>query len=247
MGFLEEFSKKRWMKEGDDRPVPQSGIARYGFLLATHFWKLVAGNLLFVVFSLPIITLPAALTALNRVCVKLVREGNCLLWPEFRDEFCASLGSGLLLGLPYGLLLVGSYYLLSLGLSNASSVFGMLFFMLGFCALLVCAVFGSWAFVLKSMLSLPNRDIQKNARVLAMLEIRRTLAVLGTEALTGFVTFALFPYSLALLILLVPALSQFTIVSLMNGRIQERVIAPFEARQAGETRTIRRAAGEPES
>lgn len=231
MGYFEQLAKKRWMKEGDDRPVPQSGIARYGFLLATHFWKLIAANLLFVAFSLPVITLPAALTALNRVCVKLVREGNCLLWPEFLGEFRASLGPALLLGLPYGLLLAASYYLLSLGLSNAASMFGMLFFALGLCALLACVIFGSWAFVLKAMLALPNRDIQKNARALAMLEFRRTLAVLGTATMGGFLMFALFPYSLALWALLIPALGQFTIVSLMNSRIQERVVAPFEAKQ----------------
>jgi uncharacterized membrane protein YesL len=235
MGFLDELSKKRWAKEGDDRPVPQSGIARYGFLVMTHFWKLVAANLLFFVLSLPIVTLPAALTALNRVCVKLVREGNCLLWPEFRDEFRASLGSSLLLGLPYGFLIAASYYLLSLGISNAASIFGILFSMLGIFALLVCAVFGSWAFVLKSMLPLPNRDIQKNARALAIIEIRRTLAVLGIEALTVFIMLAFFPYSLSLFVLLIPALGQFTVVSLMNSRVQERVIAPFEAMQAGET------------
>lgn len=231
MSYFEQLAKKRWMKEGADRPVPQSGIARYGFLLATHFGKLISANFLFVVFALPVFTLPAALTALNRVCVKLVREGNCLLWPEFWDEFRASLGSGLLLGLPYAALLMVSYYLLSLGLSNAASVFGMLFFALGTCALLFCAIFGSWAFVLKAMLALPNRDIHKNARILSMLEIRRTLAVLGTEALAAFLIFALFPYSLALWALLVPALGQFTIVSLMNSRIQERVVAPYEAKQ----------------
>ena len=228
MGYLDELSKKRWVREGNDKPVPTSGLPRFGFLLATHFWKLMSASLLFVVFSLPLFTLPAALSALNRVCVKLVREGNCLLWQEFWDEFRSALGSGLLLGLPYAALLIGSYYLLSLGISNAASVFGMLFFALGACALLYCAVFGSWAFVLKAMLDLPNRDIQKNARALAMMEIRRTLAVLGIEALAVFLMLALFPYSLALWVLLLPALSQLAIVSLLNSRIQERVIDPFE-------------------
>ncbi len=231
MGYFEQLAQKRWTKEGNDRPVPQSGIARYGFLLATYFGKLVSANLLFVVFSLPVFTLPAALTALNRVCVKLVREGNCLLWQEFWDEFRASLGASLLLGLPYAALLTVSYYLLSLGISNAENAFGVLFFALGACALLFCAAFGSWAFVLKAMLALPNRDIQKNARILSVLEIRRTLAVLGTEALAAFLMLALFPYSLALWAFLIPALGQFTIVSLMNSRIQERVVAPYEAKQ----------------
>lgn len=229
MSGIGERAKQRWQKEGDDRPVPQGGLPRYGFLLVSHFWKLVSANLLFLACSLPIVTFPASLTALNRVCVQLVREGNCFVLQEFWGEFRASLGSSLLLGLPYGVLLTASYYLLSLGLSNSGSIYGMLFSAAGLSALLFSAIFGSWAFVLKAMIALPNRDIQKNARALSMLEIRRTLAALGVEALLVFAVLALFPYSLALVAVLLPALGQFTIVSLFNSRIQARVIAPFEA------------------
>lgn len=232
MDDLSERAKKRWMKEGNDKPVPKSGFPRYWFLLVSHFWKLIGANLLFLAFSLPLLTLPASLTALNRVCIKLVREGNCFLWQEFWGEFRSSLWQSLLLGLPYGALLAGSYYMLSLGISNASTIYGICFSAIGLSMLLFCVGFGSWAFVLIAMVALPNRDIQRNARVLAMLELKRTFAVFGLGALTMFLTLVLYPFSLVFQLFLLPAFMQFTVCFLMSDRIQERVIAPYEAKHS---------------
>jgi hypothetical protein len=79
--------KDRYRREGAGRPAPASGWSRVGAMGLTHFWKLIRANLLFVLFSLPIVTLPAALTALDRVCVVIYRKGNIFLWEEFWKEF----------------------------------------------------------------------------------------------------------------------------------------------------------------
>lgn len=232
MGFWDDAAKRRWMKEGTDEPVPAEGIARYWFLLRTHAGKLIAANLLFLLFSLPLVTLPGSLSALNRVCVKLVKDGNCLLWPEFIEEFRASFASGLLLGLPLGALLAASYYLLSLGISNSGTLYSVLFSALGCLALLFCASFGSWAFVLRAMLALPNRDIRTNARILSLVETKRTAAAVAIQAVLVIGTFSLFPLSLVLVLFLFPALGQFSIVSLYYPPVRKRIVAPFEAAQA---------------
>lgn len=74
--------------------MPEGGIQRYALLLTTHFRTLVGLNLLFVLFSLPVITLPAALCAMNRVCMLLIRKGCCFLWQDFRQEFRRSFARG---------------------------------------------------------------------------------------------------------------------------------------------------------
>lgn len=74
-------------REGAGLPMPEGGIRRYALLLTTHFWKLIGLNLLFVLFSLPIITMPAALCGMNRVCMLLIRNGHCFLWQDFIEEF----------------------------------------------------------------------------------------------------------------------------------------------------------------
>jgi len=66
-------------KEGAGLPLPEGGFWRYAVILATNFWKLVGLNLFFVAFSLPVITMPAALCGLNRVCMLLIRNGYCFL------------------------------------------------------------------------------------------------------------------------------------------------------------------------
>ena len=232
MGCFERLSEKRWKKEGDDRPVPQGGAKRYFFLLGTHFWKLMTGNLLFIAFSVPVVTLPASLAALNRVCIKLVRDGNCLLWQEFWEEWKSGFLSSLLLGVPYGAGLAASYYLFSLGLSNAQGVYGVLFTALGILALVAAMLGGSWAFVLKSMLALENRDVRRNARILAMTEGKRDLMIAGVLLIAGATAVLLFPVSLFAIVLILPAITQLTLCSIVNTPVQKRVIAPFEAAQA---------------
>ena len=99
--------KDRWRREGAGRPAPESGWRRVGVMGLTHFWKLIRVNLLFVLFSLPVLTLPAALTALDRVCVVIYKEGNIFLWDEFWKEFRRSFARTILPGLGFGLLLFG--------------------------------------------------------------------------------------------------------------------------------------------
>ena len=96
MGFFEDLGNRNWKKEGEGKPAPSHGRERFFYLLRTHFWKLITLNLLFLLFSIPVVTLPAALCAMNRVLIKLTRDGNCLLWMEFRDEFKRSFLKSLL-------------------------------------------------------------------------------------------------------------------------------------------------------
>jgi uncharacterized membrane protein YesL len=65
-------------------------------------WKLVALNLMFLAFSIPVVTMPASLCGMNRVLIKLWREGNCFLWSDFWDEFKANILKPCRLGLYAG-------------------------------------------------------------------------------------------------------------------------------------------------
>ena len=95
---------RRGDREGAGLPLPEGGIRRYGVLLATHFWKLVELNLLFILFSIPIVTLPAALCGVNRVCVLLIRNGYCFVWGDFWEEFRRSFRRSLFPALLFALL-----------------------------------------------------------------------------------------------------------------------------------------------
>lgn len=234
MGTLEKFGLRRYLREGVDAPVPDGGIKKYLFLLTTHFWKLVGVNLLFLAFSLPVITLPAALCALNRVCVKLIRDGNCFVWQEFVEEFKSSLWRAMPLGLLFGGALFVAYYLLSLGASNAQNVYGMFFSGVGLFIAAIALLLGCWTFVLVAMQPLKNGDILRNARILALLEGKRDLGILGVLFAGIFVMLWLFPLSLGLAALLLIALLQFTLCFLVNTAVEERIIKPHNKFQTSD-------------
>ena len=81
------------------------GGRRFFYLLWTYIWKLVWLNVVFLIFCIPAITIPAAISAMDRALVVLVRDGNVLLWEEFRDEFKRDFRACLPLGLIFGVLL----------------------------------------------------------------------------------------------------------------------------------------------
>lgn len=68
-------------------------------LYLTYFRQLMFVNPVFLLACIPVVTIPAAFTALNRVCIKLIRGRYTLVWLEFRDEFCRSFGRGFKIGL----------------------------------------------------------------------------------------------------------------------------------------------------
>ena len=223
------YQKRFAPKKEDAPPPPQSGIGQYFFVFGSHFWKFVILNLLLLMFSLPIVTLPAALCGVNRVFIRLIRDGDCFLWHEFRKEFLGSFRKSIPPGLLIGVAFAVSYYLISLGLSNGQSIYGVLFLSLGFFVLIISVLLGSWTFVMIAMLPLQNTDILRNARALAGLEGKRDLMILGVHAVCLAFAFVFFPISLIPALLILLSFAQYTVCFIINSAVQERIIAPFEA------------------
>ena len=79
---------RRWYEPRRDRPdLERSAIRKRGFvgymdMLWREFFELLKLNLLFVLSCVPIITIPAALTAMHRITSVMVRDENHFLWPE---------------------------------------------------------------------------------------------------------------------------------------------------------------------
>lgn len=233
-GFFERLGERRMTREGAGLPAPEAGIRRYFYMLGTHFFKFVRLNLLFLLFSIPVVTLPASLTALDRVCIKLIRDGNCFLWADFIEEFRRSFAQSLPLGLLFGAGLAAAYYLVSLGISSLGSIYGIVFLAAGIFLLAFTLVRGSWVFAMLAMLKLKNRDILKNARILALSEGGRSAGILAALiAVTAF-AFFLFPISLIPMALILFSLLQYTVCFLVNYAVQERIIAPYEKQRQEE-------------
>lgn len=221
------FFSGRWNREGPGTPAPQGGAALYFYLLKTYFWQLLWLSWMFLLSCIPVVTIPAALTAVSRVCLKLVREGTVLFWLEYKTEFRRSFGKSLPFGLVCAAALFGSYYLLSLGVTNGESLYGLLFSGAGLCLLVLAAAWGSYAFVLLAAQELPVGTLAKNAWYLMLLGGRYTAAVLAVWAVGGGLLLLFFPFSLALLALGLPAVLAYTVCWFVHIPLNDHIFRPY--------------------
>jgi len=204
-------------REGAGLPLPEGGFRRYTAVLGTNLWKLIELNLLFLLFCLPVVTIPAALCGMNRVCMLLIRNGYCFLWDDFWQEFRRSFKRTLLPGLLFGLLTAAGYYCMSLGLSNSGlALWSTLFWALGMVCTAAGLCWGSYFFALTSLLEQDVPGILKNAGLLCILRPLRALGTLGIHLLAAFFLTVFYPLSLPLLLFFIPMLVQFSVCFLVN-------------------------------
>ncbi|MEM5768816.1 MAG: DUF624 domain-containing protein, partial [Bacillota bacterium] len=204
---------------------------RFFFLLATHPWKLVTLNLVFLMFSIPVVTIPAAVCGMSRVLVKLVREGNCFLWSEFIKEFKANLLKSLPFGLLSAVLLFMSYYALSVSTSSEDSGMSIFAGAIGLFILGLTLLFSSYVFVLLPSLELKNRYIAKNAIILMVTEWKTNFVIIGSIVVMALLIVAFFPYTVVLLLFIWFSLQQLIICTAVNETMQRRIIGPYEQSQ----------------
>lgn len=232
-GFWERLGAKRFAPgEGVTEAPPQRGWKRFFFVLGIHFWKLISLNLLFLVFSIPVLTIPAAFCGVNRVLIKLYREGNCFVWTEFWKEFRLNLWKAIPFGLAGAASLFASYYFLSLGTSLSSSGIEVISTALGLLLLAFTILFFGYVFVLLPTLDLSNRQIARNAFILLVTEWKTNGILLLSTVMMTLVHVLLFPYSLPALALVSVALMQYIVCAAVNEPLQRRIIGPYEAGKA---------------
>ncbi|SMD01294.1 DUF624 domain-containing protein [Rhizobium sp. RU36D] len=107
----------KWLRDRFEREGPgipkdapkKRGLALFGQIIGREAWDLFALNLMIVVLSLPIITIPAVHAAATRICVSMVRDENRYLYRDFRDALrdtwvTATLGG---MGFAVGLVISG--------------------------------------------------------------------------------------------------------------------------------------------
>lgn len=195
---------RRWYEPKKDTPgIDKNAPKKKGFALFLEtlwreFFPLLKLNLLFLLSCIPVVTIPAAITAANRITVTMVRDRNYFMWADywkaFKQDFGKSLIAGLLLAVALGLFGLSTwfYYMLS-------QTAGKLFLILAGCSacLLLTAYFTAlYFFPMLAMVELPTFTLLKNAIILAYTCFKRTLpAALLTLGL-GAVCVGLFPFSM---------------------------------------------------
>lgn len=194
---------------GVNEPPPEKGILLFFFVLKNHFVKIVALNLLFILFSLPVITIPAALCAVNRVIIIVMRDGGCHLFSDFWKEFKGSFWRGLLIGVLYAAAMVllymcALYYPVLVG----SKTVGIIMFAVSLALMLFFTVVITYAFVMCAWFNLKVFAIIKNSLLIAVISPLQSLIMLVAPIGLNVLMILLFPKSIPLIITITIGLAQ---------------------------------------
>ena len=211
----------RRKREGDDRPAPTKTGPRIWDMLCNHFFRLLWANILCVICSLPIVTIPAALSGLFAVVQQYYRKGygdvNSTFLQEFKQDFLIRIAITLgLVILPVAGWLLGTVF--------SDRI-----------ALVVCALFSvlslltiGWLFPQLALLKLRPMEALRNAFLLSCLESKRNLLLLVVEVLFGGVMLVMWPLSFILLLFLIPVYPVIFIHVITEPVIEERIIGKAE-------------------
>ena len=104
---------------GVDTPSPSSGFPRFWYILRTFPGKLIAGNMLFILLCVPVVTAPAALCGLNTIAERLMKSGHSYPGHDFFEGFGRRFWSKTLFGLPFFMVIAGTVLLYASGARGA--------------------------------------------------------------------------------------------------------------------------------
>lgn len=188
-------------KGGAPQTFPEKcGLRMLWFLLRNEFWTLIGANVLFWLCCLPVATIPAALRALSRVIVLLLRDQPFDLWPEWRAAFCAeflrtaAIGAGAAAACG---LLAGGIRFYGLAMRDNGLLAAPALLLTLALAVLVMALFS--LFPLLSCSELKGGALFRSALFLTLLRLPQNLAALAGIAALAAGYWLLYPYTAVLL------------------------------------------------
>lgn len=190
---------------------------RLWYLLSTHFFDLLRANLLYVLFTLPVVTIPAAICGLYAVVLQYWRIGYGELfgvfWREFKANFFASLVLTLaLVAIPICCWRFTAPYGEVISYVVTAAILAFVLILLG------------WLYPQLALLKLRPWQALRNAAILTLLETKRNFfLLLASLILLGSFLF-LWPFSLVLLVLLLPVFSVVVMVMLTLPVLEERLV-----------------------
>lgn len=185
---------------GIPKNAPQKkGIALFFEIFFREFFELIKLNLLFFLFCIPIITIPAACTAMSKLTVTMVRDQNHFLWTDFwaafKADFGKSLGAGALIFFGIGAGAFGTWFYSKL---ISSSIFFYLPLGLSVLIVLVLTIMGFYVFPMLALVDLPLKKIIRNAFLLTFVCFHYNLLTVAIVGVLSFLAFGFFPLTLPL-------------------------------------------------
>lgn len=203
---------------------PSGGAARFFYLAYTHFAKLVGLNLLFLLFCIPLVTIPAALSGMNRACLLLVREGTCAVWSDFIKEFKCSLLKSLPLGFLCAFLFADAALCLSLGMLSGFAGLLPVLMLAAVILALAALLLSCTCFVLMPLLTLKNSDLLRDALYIMLKEPKTDLLLIAVIGGSLTAALLLLPYSVPVIAVFGLSLIALANCTILYGPIKHHIL-----------------------
>ena len=170
---------KKSRKTKPDFSLPQSGWKRTSILYTENFFELIKLSLIFILFSLPIFTVFASITAMNYVISKIINDRLVFIW----DDFLKAFKSNFLRSTLYGILSSVIFVLLMLGwnISNQitalPSLFQMILKVFYIFIGIVLILHTIYFYSIQAWIDLPFRSVLRNAMLIQFVAYKTTLKI----------------------------------------------------------------------
>jgi len=170
---------KKSRKTKPDFSLPQSGWKRTSILYTENFFELIKLSLIFILFSLPIFTVFASITAMNYVISKIINDRLVFIW----DDFLKAFKSNFLRSTLYGILSSVIFVLLMLGWNISNQIIALpsliqvilkvFYIFIGIVLILHTVYFYS----IQAWIDLPFRSVLRNAILIQFVAYKTTLKI----------------------------------------------------------------------
>ncbi len=200
----------------------KSRFVKFFLIYGMRFWKLISLNLLYLTACIPLVTIGPATVAMANVLRRYSEEKLAYVWADFFETFRSCFQKALLYSLLYLIpfaiagYAVYFYFLQALQLSWTYVLFGAM--LLVFLCLLLS---GMYAAILIGSVELSLRQIIKNSLILSVIAVKQNFSTLLCWLIGSLCIVLLFPASMLLVLLFLPATMWYAAVYILNPVVKK--------------------------
>ena len=218
-------TKRNGADDAELRPVGLKGF--FGVFFG-HFSRMVGANLLFIIFCIPVITIPAANCGLAAVAHSMSEDSFPPVFETFFKAFKTNFKTATVLGIPvmalYALFGFGTVFYIRV---SGEYKIAMVPAVISIFALLMLVITTMYLYQMINMVDLDKKSTLKNSLLVGIVGLKRTAA-----GLAGYLIFTagmvlIFPLSTFLLVLFGFGLYAFIADYACFGNIRQYIIDPY--------------------
>lgn len=194
-----QWLRDMWTKEGPGIPKnapKKTGLALFAEILSREWWEMVKLNILFILASLLVVTIPAAIAATARVSVAFVEDRNTYLLRDFTEAFVKYFWRATAWGLAFSIAIgLGVYALTTYAMGARENLVLALPLTIALFATVFLLVMACHLTVLMVMRDIPALKLLRLAAIASLMRPLPALAALLFVAALWLAHIAFYPVS----------------------------------------------------